>query len=147
MELRWPHLLLLLVLGVVLVAPSIALAQEAGGNATSNTTLSQIVGTAFTDPRTATVMGIEFLLGLALGYLAVKVVRYILAFIGILLLGSVLQVWSLGGSMEDFAKQLGVEVAKLAPIIKQIVFTIGLTIVGPASLGFIVGVILANVRK
>lgn len=116
-------------------------------NETSNTTLSSIVGMAFSDPKIAAVMGIEFILGLALGYLAVKVVRYILAFIGILLLGSLLQVWSLGGNAEELAKQLGVEVAKLIPVLKNIAFTIGLTIVGPASIGFIVGVIIANVRK
>lgn len=123
----------------------IVLAQAA--NATGNTTLTNIVGAAFSDPRLAAVMGIEFLLGAALGYLAVKVVRYILAFIGILVLGALLQVWSLGGSAEELAKQLGVEVAKLLPVLKNIAFTLGLTIVGPASIGFIVGVVIANLRK
>jgi len=132
----------LLLAAALAAAP--AAAQEA--NAT-NATLADMIGAAMSNPRLAAVMGIEFILGLALGYLAVKVVRYILAFIGILLLGSALQVWSLGGNAEDYARQLGVEVAKLLPVLKQIVLTVGLTIVGPASLGFIVGVIIAMVKK
>ncbi len=136
--------LTLAVAGMTLLASGIVAHAQAAAN---ETTLSQLVGQAVTDPRTAAVMLIEFILGAALGYVAVKVVRYVLAFIGILLLGSALQVWSVGGNIEDIAKTLGVEVAKLAPVIKQVVFTIGLTIVGPASLGFIVGVILASLRK
>jgi len=134
---RWLILAALLTLAV---AP-VALAQE------TNTTLTDMLGTALSNPRVGLTIAIEFILGAALGYLAVKVVRYVLAFIAILILGSALSVWSLGDNAEELAKQLGVEVAQLAPILKQLLFTIGLTIVGPASLGFIVGVIIAMVFK
>ncbi len=140
--------LLILALLVLALAAQAALAQtETATTQPSNTTLSEMVGLAFENPRVAVVIGIEFLLGAALGYLAVKVVRYVLAFIGILLLGSALSVWSLGGSVEEMAKRLGMEVVQLAPLLKQIFFTIGLTIVGPASLGFIVGFIIAMIKK
>jgi len=128
---------------LVLIVTPIALAQTA----TTNTTVTDMLATALENPRFGIAIAIQFILGAALGYLAVKVVRYILAFIAILILGSALSVWSLGGSAEEIAKQLGVEVAELLPVLKQLIFTVGLTIVGPASLGFIVGVIIAMVFK
>jgi len=128
---------------LVLLAAPVALAQTT----TTNMTVTDMIALALENPRFGITIAIQFILGAALGYLAVKVVRYILAFIAILILGSALSVWSLGGSAEEIAKQLGVEVAELLPVLKQIIFTVGLTIVGPASLGFIVGVIIAMVFK
>ncbi len=114
---------------------------------TGNTTLGEIVSAAVGNPKMGLTILIEFVLGLALGYIGVKALRYILAFIGILLLGSVLSAWSLGGGINDIAEKLGVEVKKLLPVLKQFALAIGATIVGPASIGVIVGIILAMVRK
>ncbi len=139
--------IVLVLLAVALASPLALTAHAQEANETGNATLESIVGAAASNPRMAAVMFIEFLLGVALGYLAVKVIRYILAFIGILILGSVLSAWSLGGNPEEMAKQLGVEAKELAPALKQFIMAIGATIVGPASIGVIVGVILAMVRK
>jgi len=128
---------------LVLALAPVALAQTT----TSNTTLTDMIATAMENPRFGITLAIQFILGAALGYIAVKAVKYILAFIAILILGSALSVWSLGSNAEEIAKQLGIEVAQLLPILKQVIFTVGLTIVGPASLGFIVGVIIAMVFK
>jgi hypothetical protein len=118
-----------------------------GTSTPGNTTLGEIISTAVGNPKMAITILIEFILGVALGYVGVKALRYILAFIGILALGSILSAWSLGGNMEDIAKKLGVELKQLLPVLKQFVLAIGATIVGPASIGVIVGIILAMVRK
>ncbi len=116
-------------------------------SAAENTTLGEIVSVAMGNPKMAVTMLIEFILGVALGYVGVKALRYILAFIGILILGSVLSAWSLGGNMEEIAKKLGVELKQLLPLLKQFALAIGATIVGPASIGVIVGIILAMMKK
>ncbi|MCE4618839.1 MAG: hypothetical protein F7C82_01750 [Desulfurococcales archaeon] len=139
---------LLLVTGILLFTLTIApaLAQTTGGTG-ENTTLQEVVSVAVSNPKMALTILIEFLLGVALGYVGVKAMRYIFAFIGILILGSILSAWSLGGNLEDIAAKLGVELKQLLPLLKQFVITIGATIVGPASIGVIVGVILAMVKK
>lgn len=139
---------LLLATGILLFMLTIApaLAQTTGGTG-ENTTLQEVVSVAVSNPKMALTILIEFLLGVALGYVGVKAMRYIFAFIGILILGSILSAWSLGGNLEDIAAKLGVELKQLLPLLKQFVITIGATIVGPASIGVIVGVILAMVKK
>ncbi len=139
---------LLLVIGILLFTLTIApaLAQTTGGTG-ENTTLQEVVSVAVSNPKMALTILIEFILGVALGYVGVKAMRYIFAFIGILILGSILSAWSLGGNLEDIAAKLGVELKQLLPLLKQFVITIGATIVGPASIGVIVGVILAMVKK
>ncbi len=117
------------------------------GNQTVTASLSSMIGAAMSNPQTAVVMLIEFALGFGLGYTAIKALKYILAFIGILLLGSALSVWSVGNSAEDIAKELGGEVKQFIPMIKNLIATFSLIVVGPASVGFILGIIVGIMRK
>ncbi|MCE4601274.1 MAG: hypothetical protein F7C38_06905 [Desulfurococcales archaeon] len=137
------HVYVLLLL-VPLLAGSVASAALPGDNSTS---VGNIVGAAASNPRMAATILIEFLLGVALGYIGVKAIKYILAFIGILLLGSALSAWSLGSNPEELAKTLGMELKDLLPVLKQFVLAVGVTIVGPSALGVLVGVILAMIRQ
>ncbi len=116
-------------------------------NSTTTQPLAQLVGSLFTNPQTAAVILIEFLLGFGLGYTAVKALKYILAFIGILFLGSALSVWSLGSNTKEIAKSLGLEVKQLLPVLKSLIAMLGAVVVGPASVGVIVGIIVAITRK
>lgn len=86
---------------------------------------------------------IQFLLGLGLGYVSVKVLKYIVAFIALLILGSFLSVWSLGTSIDDALKYFG----ELAGTVKNLLFVLGLVTVGPVSVGFILGALIALLRK
>jgi len=92
-------------------------------------------------------MLIQFLLGLGLGYFSVKALKYILALIAILALGSMLSVWSLGGSLEGFMASLGTQVQFVIPLIMNMLTTLGIMTVGPISIGFIIGVIIGAIRK
>ncbi|MEM5833371.1 MAG: hypothetical protein QXF04_02375, partial [Candidatus Aenigmatarchaeota archaeon] len=48
------------------------------------------------NPPSVIVMLIQFVLGLALGYVSVKALKYIIAFIAVLVLGVMLSIWNLG---------------------------------------------------
>ncbi|MEM1623820.1 MAG: hypothetical protein QW780_05450 [Sulfolobales archaeon] len=97
----------------------------------------------FSDVKVAAAVLIQFLLGLGLGYVSVKALKYIIAFIALLVLGSFLSVWSLGGSVEATLGYLGT----LASNVKNLLFLLGLMTVGPVSIGFIVGALIALLRR
>ena len=82
-------------------------------------------------------------MGLGLGYVSVKALKYVLAFIAILTLGSFLSVWSLGTTPLEVLKSLGGAVA----MVKDLAMVLGLMNIGPVSLGFIVGAVLGLMKK
>jgi glucan phosphoethanolaminetransferase (alkaline phosphatase superfamily) len=105
--------------------------------------LVDILSTVLSNPQSYAVMALQFLLGLALGYIAVKALKYILAFIAILALGTFLSVWSLGTSPQDVLKNIGTTVEA----IKSLAVALGLMTIGPVAIGFIVGALVALLRK
>ncbi len=139
-------ILTILVFSVALVVNAQELNETTTVNAT-DTGIGGIVGTIMSNPQTGTVMLIEFLLGFGLGYTAVKALRYILAFIGILLLGSALSVWSIGANSAEIAEKIGMEVKQLLPLLKGLMTVFGTIVVGPASVGVLVGIIVASIKK
>ncbi|MEM0014356.1 MAG: hypothetical protein QXS42_07290 [Zestosphaera sp.] len=105
--------------------------------------LESLLSEVLADPKVSAVILVQFLLGLGLGYIAVKVLKYIIAFIAILVLGTFLSIWSLGGSVENTLSTFG----ELANTAKNFITILGLMTVGPVSIGFIVGALLGLLRK
>lgn len=101
------------------------------------------VETILADPKVSAAIIIQFLMGLGLGYFAVKALKYVVAFIAILVLGSFLSVWSLGGSVESSLQMLG----EVASAVKGLLTVLGVMTVGPVSVGFIVGALISLLRK
>lgn len=99
--------------------------------------------TVIADPKVAVAIIVQFLMGLGLGYFAVKALKYVVAFIAILVLGSFLSVWSLGGSVESSLEMLG----EAASAVKGLLAVLGVMTVGPVSAGFIVGALISLLRK
>lgn len=119
-----------------------------GSSCSESTSLSELVQAALTNKQTAIVMLIEFLLGFGLGYTAIKAIKYIIAFIGILLIGSALSVWSFGsGNNQELVRLLGEEFKKLLPIIKSFLTAFSIVVVGPTSIGIIAGILFAVLNK
>ncbi len=114
---------------------------------TINTTEGEVITTLLQDPKVLFAMLIQFLLGFALGYLSVKIIKYIIAFIGILALGSILSIWSLGGSVEDLIMRFGEYAQQLLPVVKGLIIALGIFTVGPISAGFILGLIIGLIRR
>ncbi len=125
----------------LLLLPIVVAAQpETGINFTD------ILEDVIRNPRMLIVMGIQFMMGLGLGYYASKALKYILALIAILVLGTVLSVWSIGSSPESFLTELYINFRELIPYILTFLQLLGIMTIGPVTLGFIVGVLLA-IRK
>lgn len=115
--------------------------------ATATASLNDVVASAVSNPKVIATVGVQFLLGMALGYVSVKVIKYVLALIGILVLGAALSVWSIGGSVEDFVIGLGVKAQKVMPIVKGALTALGILTVGPITAGFVLGLLIAFIKK
>ena len=118
-------------------------------NITSNETIDigNFLFTALSNPKVAVAIVVEVMLGAALGYIMAKMAKYIFAFIALLVIGAILNVWSLGGSIEDFLTKLGISASKLKDIALGFINTLGLLMVGPVTLGFFIGLILGVLKK
>jgi len=106
-----------------------------------------IISMLFTNPKIALTVMIQIALGFALGYFSVKIIKYILALIGIIVLGSVMSVWSIGGSIESFLAKLGGTALQLKPVIMNLLTTLGVLTIGPVTIGFILGLIIGFIRR
>ncbi len=138
----------LLVVTIVAIGlvPTLVFAQ--GGTTTTTAfRIEELFSTAIKNPKVLIAIVIQLALGIALGYVSVKVIKYILAFIGILVLGAVLSVWSLGGSVQDFITKLGMQAQQIMPFLKGLLATLGLLTVGPVSVGFIIGILIGIAKK
>jgi uncharacterized membrane protein (Fun14 family) len=89
---------------------------------------------------------IELALGIGLGYFSAKVFKYILALIGIFIIGVLLNVWQspqLSSNIQDQLKQLGLNWNNIYPVLMSLIYMLGLTTVLPITLGFIIGLVIA----
>jgi len=138
----------LLLVGALLALGLLATSAAAQSNATAtNATVTNILSKAMSNPKVAISMLIQFLLGLALGYYSAKIAKYLLAWIGVIIIGALLSVWSLGGSVEDILTKLGLEAKKLMPIIRDFLTALGVLTVGPVAVGFVLGLVIGITRK
>jgi len=119
----------------------------------SNTTImkgsgvNEVLRSMLTNPKVLIAVTIQFLLGLGLGYFSAKVIKYVLALIAIVIIGAVLSVWSLGGSVGEFVSKLGAQAQYALPLIKSFMATLGILTVGPITVGFLLGLLIAFMRK
>ena len=109
--------------------------------------ITDIVSMVMSNPKVAIAIGVEVLLGAGLGYIMAKMAKYVLAFIALLVVGAVLNVWSLGGSIEDFLVKIGITASQFKDIILGFISTLGLLMVGPVTLGFFIGLIIGLLKK
>jgi hypothetical protein len=109
--------------------------------------LTELLSEALKNPKVLVVVVIQFLMGLGLGYFSFKVWKYLVALIAIIVLGNVLTIWSLGSSPESFLGQLYESFKQFLPNLIAFIQLLGIMTVGPVTIGFIVGIILAIIRK
>lgn len=116
-------------------------------SAQAQVNLTELLSEALKNPRVLVVVVIQFLMGLGLGYFSFKVWKYLIALIAIIVLGNVLTIWSLGSSPESFLGQLYETFKQFLPNLIAFIQLLGIMTVGPVTIGFIVGIILAIIRK
>lgn len=116
-------------------------------NTTTTIDVSSFIGSILINPRAYIVMLIQFLLGLGLGYVAMKALKYILGAVGIIFLGIALGVWSIGNSIYETLYRMELIAKSLWEIAYSLLTALGLLVIGPVTVGFIVGALIAQFRK
>jgi len=116
-------------------------------NTTTAIDISSFIGSILINPRAYIVMLIQFLLGLGLGYVAMKALKYILGAVGIIFLGIALGVWSIGNSIYETLYRMELIAKSLWEIAYSLLTALGLIVIGPVTVGFIVGALIAQFRK
>lgn len=106
----------------------------------------QIINLVFSDPKVAFAVMVQVLMGVALGYYMSKVIKYFIALIAVIVIGVMLNVWSLGGSLEDILARFGFQAMQLRDVVLGFLGTLGLLTVGPVTLGFVIGLLIAWTR-
>jgi inner membrane protein involved in colicin E2 resistance len=86
------------------------------------------------------VISVNFLLGLGLGYVSFRALKYVLAFVAMLFLGFFLLNVVSGVALVDALQRVGA-------VMKKLVATFYLTVFGPIFFGFLVGALIALTRK
>jgi uncharacterized membrane protein (Fun14 family) len=107
--------------------------------------LTELIAATLSSPTGVIVVFIQFLLGVLLGYIVAKILKYVVAMVAILILGSILSIWSLSNlnlSRETLSK-IGVSLETL----KNIALSFAALLVGPIAIGFIIGVLIGLLRK
>lgn len=137
------RLLSLAVISLLLLTPVLASAGDTGVNATQ----IDFLGKVLSNPRTYIVVIVQFLLGLALGYFSLKALKYIVALILVVVLGMVLSVWSIGGDIYDLLANIYGSSSQLIHVVESLASTLGLLALGPTTVGFIIGAILAWIKS
>lgn len=94
-------------------------------------------------PSTLVLIGMQFTLGLVLGYYSAKILKHIIALISIIALGSALSIWNAGITLEDLINIL----KTLSEPAKKLLTVLGVFTAGPMCIGFILGVIIAIVKR
>ena len=112
----------------------------------NSTGLDQLIGTVMSNPKVATAVLIQIVLGFGLGYIMAKAFKYIVGFIIILFAGAVLNVWSLGSSLQGLYTNTTLikEYSKYAMSFLKL---LGILMVGPVTLGFFLGLIVGWLKK
>jgi hypothetical protein len=132
---------------VALQAPNTTTTIATATNTTSPA-LTSLLASLSKNPYVAASILIQLVLGIALGYVSVKAVKYVLSFIGILVLGSLLNVWSLSsGNIQEALQQYYQQLKQAMPLIKKLAATLGLLTVGPVSIGYVIGLLIGISRK
>ncbi|MEM1803408.1 MAG: hypothetical protein QXR80_02780 [Desulfurococcaceae archaeon] len=94
------------------------------------------------NPPSVIVMLIQFVLGLALGYVSVKALKYIIAFIAVLVLGVMLSIWNLGTLRKEVLESLGLTIEAIF----KLLLVLMITAAGPTLIGFIVGIVISILK-
>lgn len=89
---------------------------------------------------------IQLGLGLGLGFFSLKVLKHIIALIGILIVGMLLNTWQFGG-LQSFARRIGLENwSELYPFLRSLASAVGILTILPTGLGFFIGIVIAARR-
>jgi len=128
------------ILLILLVALAF-LAQTTTAHGVSAKDIPSLITSLITSPTALITFLIEFALGIGLGYFSVKVAKYLLALVAILIVGVLLNIWQ-SGNLQEIVTELKPLWSTIYPVIQSLIILIGLTTILPITLGFIIGFII-----
>ncbi len=105
-----------------------------------------LLTSTFSNPASLITFVIELVLGLGLGYFSTKIFKYVLALVGIFIVGVLLNIWqspNLGSNLQSQLSQYGLTWDKIQPVVTSVIYMFGLTTIFPITLGFVIGIIIA----
>ncbi len=103
--------------------------------------MPSLITSLLTSPMVLITFFIQFALGIGLGYLSVRVAKYLLALLAIFIVGVLLNVWH-AGNLQDMVAGLSLQWSRVYPMIQALLVLVGLTTVLPITLGFIIGFVV-----
>ena len=108
----------------------------------SDIDMPSLITSLLTSPTVLITFFIQFALGIGLGYLSVKVAKYLIALLAIFIVGVLLNIWQ-SANLQEMVGGLSLQWSKVYPVIQALIVLVGLTTVLPISLGFIIGFVVA----
>lgn len=128
----------LTILAVVTLITQITVVHGQG----SDIDMPSLITSLLTSPTVLITFFIQFALGLGLGYLSVKVAKYVIALLAIFIVGVLLNIWQ-SANLQEMVGGLSLQWSKVYPVIQALIVLVGLTTVLPITLGFIIGFVVA----
>lgn len=105
---------------------------------TGGTDLGKLISSLFSNPTSVMIFVIQLFLGIGLGYLALKALKYLLALAALIIIGIILNVWQ--------APQLDIDLRAVYTQIVKFALAFGLTTMLPLTIGFIIGALLGTLK-
>ncbi len=105
--------------------------------------LAELLTSLLANPAVLATFVIQFGLGFGLGYFSARVLKHILALIGILVLGTFLNAWQFSVGLEDFMTEAGYRWEEIYRVIMDVLSAFGILTIIPTTAGFFLGVLVA----
>ena len=102
------------------------------------TDLGKLISTIFSNPASLFIFVSQLFLGIGLGYLALRALKYLLALAALIIIGIILNVWQ--------APQLDIDLRAVYAQIVKFALAFGLTTMLPLTIGFIIGALIGTLR-
>ena len=102
------------------------------------TDLGKLISTLFSNPTSLFIFVVQLFLGIGLGYVALKALKYLLALAALIVLGIFLNVWQ--------APQLDIDLRAVSAQIFKFALVFGLTTMLPLTIGFIIGALIGTLK-
>jgi hypothetical protein len=119
------------------IGAAVATAQSGGQDS------GGVAASLFMGPASMFIFMVELSLGIGLGYVSLKALKYILAFAALMILGVLLNVWQ----APQLAFQMGIrDFIAVSSQVLTFAYSIGLTTVLPLTVGFISGAIIGALK-
>lgn len=102
------------------------------------TDLGKLISSLFSNPTSLFIFVVQLFLGIGLGYVALKALKYLLALAALIILGIILNVWQ--------APQLDIDLRAVYAQIVRFALAFGLTTMLPLTIGFIIGALIGTLK-